>query len=343
MNYSPKLYKLSKSNQYLSGIRKRVKIIGFFNMLSEVVAYNKRYYRLLKKNHVPVNFKNILSHTAMYTKICRMIPELPKEEVMKYIPMTITHGIYKKLKINRKEITYDKYVMYKRMLKAGIDIPKVYYVSDEEGNNIWDTKITPSELKQISKNNKLIAKPRTDNGGKGIHLYNGGNIFPNYIYQSVVYNHEDIVNFQMNNFLSTVRYNIYNARDNLIPFYAGFNINTGTLTDQPNYGSISAILNFKTGKIISDGLFLNGDTLRYHSQSNISIKGFQLPQWEVCIKTAEKICQEYKELPLIAIDMAITPDGCKILEINAGCGTLVSQYRERWFDKTFVRDFYPNL
>ena len=336
------LSKILKTPKYFQGFRKRTKAIGFFKMLKEFTRYNKFYYKLLKNNNVPVNYKTIIFHTAMYTKICRMVPNLPTEEVMKYIPTSVTHGIYQKLKINRRNITYDKYKMYLRMVKTGIDIPRVYYVTDDEGNNIWDNKITIDELKQVCIEEKLIAKPRSENAGKGIHIYNGGDVLPNHIYQSVVYNHKKIVDFQKNNFLSTVRYNIYNNGKSLIPFYAGLNINTGTLTDQPNYGSISANVNAKSGIIITDGFFLNGKTIRFHPKSKLSIKGFKLPHWAQCRKTAENICNEYKELPLVAIDMAITPDGCKILEINAGCGTLVAQYQERWYNKEFVRDFYPN-
>ena len=291
---------------------------------------------------MPVGKRVILFHTAFYSRIVKMLPEIGKVELIKYIPTTITHGIYHILDINRREITYDKYCMYYRMKRAGISIPEIYFVTDGRFNNIGETSADEKNLQKLSSMNKIIGKPRSANAGEGVYFYTGRKIKPNYVYQQYVENHQHISTFQGNDYCSTVRYVVYNVKDSMFPMGARIRINAGNLVDHAKTGTSCAIVNHKTGVIISDGFFSNGKTYQTHPVSGITEKGYKLPNWKMCLREIKKTCNEYRELPLIAFDIVITEDNCKILEINAGCGTLISQYQERWHDHQFVKDFYKN-
>lgn len=335
------LKKIPKLPGYLQGFRKRIQTIGFLKMLKELINYNKYYYKLLQKNGVPVNYKTILYHTSFYTKVCRMKPRISQDELINYIPTSVTHGVYRKLKINRREIAYDKYKMYLRMHNAGIDIPEIYYITDDGYENIWDSQINYTQLQKLSKKIKVLAKPRFANAGKGIHLFNGGKIKTNHVYQEFINNHPDIVQLQKTSFCSTVRFVAYNKKGIAQHVSAYLRINRGSIADSGIYGSIIATIEMRSGKIISNGAMQNGTTFEYHPVSNIRIKGFQIPNWEKCLQNVEQICGIYPELPLIAMDIAITQNGCKVLEINAGCGTIFLQYKERLGQHDFVKDYYP--
>jgi hypothetical protein len=334
--------KILKTPTYLGGGYKRAKTIGVSRMVNELFTYNRYYYRLLQSKNIPVRNKTILFHTAFYCQIARMLPHIEHDELMKYIPSTVTHGIYQILNINRREITYDKYHMYFRMKRAGINIPEVYYVTNKSLNNIWKSGIDVGELRRLSKNTKIIGKPRYANAGKGIYIYNGEKIKPDYVYQRFILNHPTIISLQGNNYCSTVRYIVYNKSGSVIPLGAFIRINAGNVDDHASAGSSAAILSHSTGEIISEGFLSNGKSYETHPVSGITVKGFKIPNWHMCLSEIKKTCNEYKELPLIAFDIAISGDNCSILEINAGCGTLISQYQERWHDHQFVKDFYKN-
>ena len=101
--------KIKKVPSYFRSINKRIISIGFFKTVNELIKYNRFYYLLLKKNEIKVGIKTVLFHTAFYTKVVNLFSEISHEELMKIIPRSITHGIYEKIKLDRREITYDNH------------------------------------------------------------------------------------------------------------------------------------------------------------------------------------------------------------------------------------------
>jgi hypothetical protein len=75
----------------------------------------------LNNNGVKVGIKTIFFHTSFYTKVVNLFSDISHEDLMKVIPRSITHGIYEKIKLERKEITFDKHRMYERMQIGGIN------------------------------------------------------------------------------------------------------------------------------------------------------------------------------------------------------------------------------
>jgi hypothetical protein len=334
--------KLKKIPDYLIDLSKRSKTIGCGNMLRELIRYNRFYYRLLKENKVKVNLKTVVYHTAFYAKVVHLFPHISTEELLKIIPRSITHGIYEKLNINRREITYDKHKMYERMVQNDIQVPQIYLVTDSKNNCLIEKKPF-AELLLLSSNQRVLAKPRFANGGKGIHLLSSTDVLlPDYIYQAFVYNHKEIIELQGSDFCGTVRYIVYNkSKENQVPVAASIQLNTGSITDHMMHGgSISASVDVKTGRLSTVGIDKTGKSIEKNPISGKTLFDFQIPMWDKALQLIEKTCLVYSELPLIAFDIAITDKGPILLEINAGCGTVAAQFDKGWLEHPFVTDNY---
>lgn len=334
--------KVNKIPGYLRNFAKRGKKIGWINMLRELFHYNQFYYSLLKKNGVSTSSKTILYHTAFYAKVVHLFSDISKEELLKIIPRSVTHGIYEKLQINRQDITYDKHNMYARMHQNSISIPHLFVVTDSQSQCLIENT-TFTELTNNVTNQRILAKPRFANGGKGIHLLSPqDSILPNYIYQSFAYNHPDIIDLQGSDYCGTIRYVVYQQGEkNLLPVAASIQLNGGKITDHMiNGGSISASIDLTNGKLSSLGLDHQGKLYENNPLSGKKIRGFQIPFWKELLALVEKTCYVYPELPLIAFDIAITEAGPVLLEINAGCGTVAAQFDQGWLEHPFVTDHY---
>jgi hypothetical protein len=204
------LKKIKKIPSYLKGINKRINKIGFFKTINELFNYNLFYYQLLNNNGVKVGIKTIFFHTSFYTKVVNLFSDISHEDLMKVIPRSITHGIYEKIKLERKEITFDKHRMYERMQIGGINIPTIFLVTADNSECIIENK-TFNELLKMAETTRVLVKPRFSNGGVGIHLLTStASILENHIYQAFIYNHPDIMALQGSDFCGTVRYVIYN-------------------------------------------------------------------------------------------------------------------------------------
>jgi len=334
--------KIKKAPSYFRSINKRINRIGFFKTVNELIKYNRFYYRLLKNNGIKVGTKTVLFHTAFYTKVVNLFSEISHEELMKVIPRSITHGIYEKIKLERREITYDKHKMYERMLQGGITTPEIFLVTAENSECIFEHK-SFIELLKLAETTRVLVKPRFSNGGVGIHLLTPKDkILDNHIYQEFVYNHKKIIDLQGSDYCGTIRYVIYNkSKEEKFPVAASIQMNGGKITDHMvNGGSYSASIDLKTGKISTKGLDRSGEILEKNPISGMQIVDFQLPLWDEVLSLVEKTCDEYAELPLIAFDVALTDQKPLILEINAGCGTVAAQFDKGWLDHPFVTDYF---
>ncbi len=334
--------KYKKFPVYWKSLRKHAKQVGWFSVLKELVNYNRFYFRLLKRNGNKAGIKEILYHTAFYTKVVSLFPEITTDQLIKVVPRSITHGIYQKLKIDRTSITYDKYLLYTRLENLKLPIPEIYLVTDENCNPV-ENIFSFDELKGQSKKKRILVKPRFSNGGVGIHLLKPNEeILPNHIYQDFIFNHSDFQRIQGSDYCGTIRFVVYNkAEGEIDPVSASVQFNGGTITDHMiNGGSVSGLLNLGSGEVMDYCIDKNGTKYEKNPFSHEQMKGFKIPFWSELLGLVKKTCAEYQELPLIAFDIAITENGPVILELNAGCGTIAAQFNHGWLNHAFVRDFY---
>ena len=86
-----------------------------------------------------------------------------------------------------------------------------------------------------------------------------------------------------------------------------------------NMGSagFGALIDAKTGKIISDGIDWKGDNQKKHPDSKITFKGYQIPKWDELLDTVKNLASEISEMHCVGWDLALTKQGWVLVEGNA--------------------------
>lgn len=331
---------ISKILFFLNGILKRIKFKGFLFTINEMYTYVHFYNQILKINDYSISLKRKLSHFTFYSRISFLYPYLETNELKKIVPRSLTHSIYEKFKINRKDLTYDKLKMYQRMIDCSISIPRTYIIDKEGIQCIQSSK----KLSIDEVEDKLISKPRFSNGGNGIEIIEKHEIKidEGVLYQEVIRNHEEINKIQGNYFCSTLRFVFYNT-DQINAIGATFQFNLGSVIDHMmKGGSISVSVDAASGKLDSKGFNSKGQIFNYFPKTGIAFSGFQLPFWKDVLNEIQLIGRNFPTLPIIAVDLCICQTKIVILEINAGCGTIAGQLDKGWLDHTFFKDYYNN-
>ena len=110
-------------------------------------------------------------------------------------------------------------------------------------------------------------------------------------------------------------------------------------------GGLSANIDIESGKLSAGvGLSTSGRVLRYarHPDTNGQIRGVAVPNWE---KTKQKILKAARHFlcaPYVGWDVAMTPDGCSVLEGNSPMGTSVWQVHTPLLRDPRMVEFYRN-
>jgi hypothetical protein len=330
---------IAQGISFLQGIYKRFRKKGFFSTLNEMYSYSKYYNEILTLNKFDLSLKRKLSHLTFYSRICNLFPEINSQELFLIIPRSLTHSVYEKFNIDRRNLTFDKLKMYQKMIENDIRIPETYYMD----NGILKKIGHENDIEATDLDQKIILKPRFSNGGDGIKMIHKKEIIQNdtFIYQKILLNHSIITKIQENNFCSTLRYVFYNAQEPQ-PIGASFQFNSGKVIDHMmKGGSISVLVNTNTGKLMGEAFDSKGQSFEKHPISNFKFDGFQLPNWDLVLREIQKISQNYPTLPIIAADICISQSNCFVLEINAGCGTVAGQLNIGWLNHPFFKDYYP--
>ncbi len=93
----------------------------------------------------------------------------------------------------------------------------------------------------------------------------------------------------------------------------------GQVVDNGGAGGVFAVVDEKTGMIITDGRDEMGRTYKMHPDSSMMFKGAQIPDWNGCVKLSEEI---HRSMPdyhrYLAFDFAMSKDGWVLVEANWG-------------------------
>lgn len=104
--------------------------------------------------------------------------------------------------------------------------------------------------------------------------------------------------------------------------------------------SLSAQVDNETGILTSPGYDPNFAILEKVPGSGITIKGFQLPDWDKALDMCRRAAARVPEIQLIGWDVAFTPDGPVIVEGNSMPGTVGIQSR-CWVDTGLTYGIWP--
>lgn len=92
----------------------------------------------------------------------------------------------------------------------------------------------------------------------------------------------------------------------------------GAVVDNAGAGGIFAVIDEKTGKIITDGADENFNTYDKHPDSNVTYKGWQVPKWNELVSIVSEAHKMMPNHKYIAYDFALTNNGWLMIEGNWG-------------------------
>lgn len=175
----------------------------------------------------------------------------------------------------------------------------------------------------------MICKPLDGAQGRGIIVYK--DTIPNYeqlkerlmgggfILEAFIKQHDELAAFY-DKAVNCIRIiTIY--KDNIMhPIVANITFGSDFEIANASYGGITAEIDIKNGKIVSDGGQYGHKLYKQHPYSSKTFVNYVIPYWSETIKMLSKACQKVPQVGYIGWDVAITNDGPVIIEGNTSPG-----------------------
>ena len=203
-----------------------------------------------------------------------------------------------------------------------------------------------SQFKNIlSKHSKCIAKPINGQCGKGVKVIEKvldiDTLFSDmlkqgkWIVEELLYS--DLAISQLNpSSLNTVRIPSFINKSGFTIFKPVLRI--GRKVDNANSGGIIVTIDAKSGVVLTDGVDMKGRKYKQHPDSNILLKGFQIPQWNELVLLVERIHTTIMpNYPYIGWDFALTQNGWVLIEGNWG------QFLSEFSDREGIKESFDKL
>lgn len=249
-------------------------------------------------------------------------------------------GFYKKKARERKK--YFTKRKYFRLIKT-FDKGTFLYFTEKENqyleysqfvNRKWMVIDEKTKWKEVcdfvNQCHDVILKPKSSDCGKGVLKISNGNslerlrlIFENrekegYLAEEVALNCKELDSLYPYS-LNTVRIT-YVLRDNGQPLIFNVMLRCGTSEDSvaDNWGAGGILMNVDilTGIVKQPGLDEKGNAYLYHPTTKTKIVGFEIPHYQEMIDFSKTVARHNRNIVYGGLDIAITPNGFKLIEIN---------------------------
>ena len=109
----------------------------------------------------------------------------------------------------------------------------------------------------------------------------------------------------------------------------------GTFVASAVLNGFDAEIDPKTGVVITEGYQESGHTYAIHPDSDITIKGFQIPKWTEMVELVDKLMAELPQYGYIGWDLVLTPKGWCVMEGNYYADFMFQLIHKRGFKKEF--------
>jgi len=240
-------------------------------------------------------------------------------------------ALQKHLQPAEYEIVFaDKYICNQLCENGNIPVPEFQgYITPEDNYR--------EIIKQILDKNddKIIIKDARGRGGQEIYLAykdkDGFTVVKNNeefdleqltiscpsIIQKYIKQHQKLEDYCPS--VNTIRTETIITKDNDVVVLGAF-IRFGIkdyFLDNQKLGGLSIGVNIETGEIYETAMNGIGETFTEHPDSGIPFKGFVIPYWDEVLKLSEQVQRNFSYFKMLGPDIAITPDGPVIIEINA--------------------------
>lgn len=268
--------------------------------------------------------------------------KVPYNKRDSYMTRQLTNRYYAVINTKRFRKVLDKknlsYKVFKNYYKRDL-----ICINDEEEIN---------KFYNFLKNKKsFILKPFSGHSGDGIEIINTKDFKSkkelfNYTLEKAPYVAEELINqddglgcFHKES-VNTIRVVTFYYKESVSILWAFLRTGQGeSKVDNMGASGYGALIDEKTGIIISDGIDWKGDKVKTHPDSNITFKGFQIPKWNDLLEMVKNLAGELSAMHCVGWDLALTKDGWVLVEGNARpqCVTIQS------FTGKGYRDIYNKM
>ena len=193
----------------------------------------------------------------------------------------------------------------------------------------------------VGRHNKFIAKPLKGLTGIGVTIIEIHDINEvseiyshliqkdSWIVEELIIQHPEMAQWNPTS-VNTLRVPVFPTAEGcriLQPFFRTGR--KGSIVDNAGQGGVFAVFDPETGVITTDGVDENGGTYKYHPDSKLNFKGWQIPQYGNLKKIiAELIHLMPFDFKYVGFDFALTPEGWVLVEGNSH-GQFVGQIAEQ--------------
>lgn len=227
---------------------------------------------------------------------------------------------------------------------------KEYYKRDQ----LFTMECTKKEFLQFIKENPVfLIKPDAEDCGKGIikitaKEHNVDELFKQLRNEPAMLDQLVIQHSKLNELcpgsVNTIRIVTVKLEDRITIVGAALRMGSGeSLVDNYSAGGYVGAIDINTGRIIAAGQDNTGKRFEKHPYSNVSIVGFQIPNWEMVLDTVREMALKY-EINLVGWDIAVRETDVVLIEANiipmihayqiAGNGGKRKIYEELYKQKT---------
>lgn len=283
-------------DKYVKDISKKDKL-----KLKKEMIFIKKIYGLSFSEYFMYDIKN--------KKHKEIKDFITNKERIEYLRPLGTHKGYK--------ILSDKYETYRNLSK--------YFKRDVmlvcDKTDYLDFK------KYVEKHPTFVKKPTDASFGHGVSLVTVVDVKesfdefvkngPTIIEEQIIQN-ESLASFHPKS-LNTIRMVTYLDDDNIVHIDHPFiKIGRGdSFVDNGGQGGILACIDAKTGVITTNGIDEMTNIYVKHPDTNITIKGFQIPYWEDAITFSKQLAKDFPYTRYIGWDIALSDTGWVLVEGNS--------------------------
>lgn len=210
--------------------------------------------------------------------------------------------------MNSKEESFVKYRKYMQRDFCGTK----YYCTVKDYENF------------IEKHNRFILKPISDFGGNGIKIVDLKKdklsaeklrkqcFEENKIIEEIIVQHKKMEQLHPAS-INSLR--IMSCGKKVLGAVVRIGIG-GNVVDNACAGGMFAQVEVETGIIVTKAVTYSGKEFYKHPDTGIMLLGFEIPLWDKCIELVKEAAEILPNIPITGFDIAITPDGPVLVEVN---------------------------
>ncbi len=179
---------------------------------------------------------------------------------------------------------------------------------------------------------KMFAKQVTDVEAFFTELKENRLFLEGYVIQ-----HPDLMAFCQES-VNTIRILTFNYKEHSEVLFATLRVGNGNAAvDNFHKGGMALLIDLETGKLVGEAVDKDLNRYSVHPKSKIKFEGFKIPNWDIVKKTVLEASKVNSHIHVVGWDVAVTEDGCTLIEGNRRPGFDIVQVTSGFGRKDLMR------